>query len=386
MKIVPSRSLFVLLVLPAALTAAEVKFTKQILDREFRSEGVAVADVNRDGKPDVLAGALWYEAPDWKPHEIDKPQKFQWDGGYSDAFIQAAADVDGDGWADLMVVGFPGAEARWYENPRGAAGHWKKRVLFRSACGETPVFTDLLGNGKPVWVFPFGPEGRMAWYEFPAKIEEPFAVHPISAAKAPGTEQYAHGLGVGDANGDGRADVLVKEGWWEAPADRRAPDWKFHPAPLGPACADMIVDDVDGDGTPDVITSSAHGKGIWWFRQVRGTGESTWVQSTIDESFIQSHALILADIDGDGRKDLVTGKRFWAHNGGDPGEKETKDYVPICWYRFERVDGKPTWTRHLADDGNGIGTQFAVTDMDGDRRPDIVVSNKKGVAVILQVK
>jgi hypothetical protein len=369
----------------AGADSGEIGFKKTILDREFRSEGVAVADVNHDGKLDVLAGALWYEAPDWKPHEIAPVQKFQWDGNYSDCFIAAADDVNGDGWADLMVVGFPGAEARWYENPKGAPGHWKKRTLFRSACDETPVFADLLGNGKKVWVFPFQPEGQMAWYEPPTDIDAPFTVHPISAAKAPCTEQFAHGLGVGDVNGDGRRDVLVTAGWWEAPEDRKASPWKFHPAKLGPNCADMIAFDVDGDGVQDVITSSAHGKGIWWFKQVPNPTGADWVQQlTIDESFIQPHAMILADVNRDGLPDLVTGKRFWAHNGNDPGEKETKDYVPICWFEFKRDGGKPSWTRHLIDDGNGVGTQFVVTDLNGDGLLDVVVSNKKGVAVIHQ--
>ncbi len=375
------------IVLAASIEAGEVRFKKTVLDREFRSEGVAVADVNGDGKADIIAGALWYEAPAWKPHEIAPVKPFNWDGGYSDAFIVAADDVTGDGRPDVMVVGFPGAEARWYENPGSAAGRWKKRTLFRSACGETPVYADLLGNGKRNWVFPFQPEGRMAWYEPSAKIDDPFVAHAISAPGSKGTEQFAHGLGVGDVNGDGRKDVLVTTGWWEAPADRAASDWKFHPANLGPACADMIVFDADGDGAADVITSSAHGKGIWWFKQVPGPGESEWVrQAPIDESFIQSHAIILADVNRDGLPDLVTGKRFWAHNGGDPGEKETKAFNPIFWFEFSRKDGKPAWTKHLVDDDSGVGTQFVVTDVNKDGLLDIVVSNKKGVAYLEQAK
>ena len=375
------------LVIATASPAGEIRFKKTILDTEFRSEGVAVADVNRDGKLDILAGALWYEAPDWKPHQIEPVKEFHWDGGYSECFAAAADDVNGDGWPDLMIVGFPGAEARWYQNPGREPGPWRKRTLFRSACNETPVYTPLSRDGKRVWVFAYRPEGRMAWYEPAKDLEQPFSSHPISTPGSPGTEQFSHGLGVGDVNGDGRADVLVTGGWWEAPEDRTREDWKFHPAKLGPACANMIVQDVDGDGVPDVITSSAHLKGLWWFKQVPGPGESEWIQEpTIDDSFIESHAMVQADMNRDGLPDLVTGKRWWAHNGGDPGEKETKDYVPICWFEFQRKDGKPSWTRHLIDDGSGIGTQFMVIDVNGDGLLDVVVSNKKGVAYIEQVK
>src|SRR3954454_8574598 len=60
--------------LPAAdaVPADAVTWKKTVLDPVFRSEGVAVADVNKDGKMDVINGEAWYEAPDWKMHPIRK--------------------------------------------------------------------------------------------------------------------------------------------------------------------------------------------------------------------------------------------------------------------------------------------------------------------------
>ena len=50
-----------------------VSWKKTVIDGKFRSEGVAIADVNKDGKTDVLIGDSWYEAPTWTKHDIRKP-------------------------------------------------------------------------------------------------------------------------------------------------------------------------------------------------------------------------------------------------------------------------------------------------------------------------
>src|SRR6187399_857569 len=64
-----------------------ITWKKTVLDRKFRSEGVAVADVNKDGKIDVLNGEYWYEAPDWKPHELQAPKDHgTGQNGYSRSF------------------------------------------------------------------------------------------------------------------------------------------------------------------------------------------------------------------------------------------------------------------------------------------------------------
>src|SRR6516162_1533181 len=93
---------------PSAKTAdrPQLKWKKTQIDKRFRSEGVAVADINRDGKMDIVVGDVWYEAPDWQIHEIRKPQDYG-DGskGYSKSFACFAADVNHDGWPDVIVIG-----------------------------------------------------------------------------------------------------------------------------------------------------------------------------------------------------------------------------------------------------------------------------------------
>jgi len=360
-------------------TSNRVRFRKIVVDKTFRAEGVAVGDVNHDGETDILAGDVWYAAPDWKMHEVRPVGQYDGSKGYSQTFANFAQDVNGDGWVDSIVIGLPGEPCRWYENPKNKPGHWKQRMVVNSACNETPLFVDLLGNGNPVLIFAVRPQGQMAWFSVPNDLEGLWDMHVIAAGPdAPGTKKYSHGLGAGDVNGDGRNDVLIKEGWWQAPKDRTDSNWKFHPANFGPDCADILVYDMDADGDSDVITSSAHNYGIWWFEQ----DGSKFKQHVIYDKFSQPHAIRLVDINGDGVKNLVTGKRYFAHQGNDPGGHEP---AVLYWFELRRPQkGRVEFVPYKIDDNSGVGTQFEITDLNSDGRPDIVTSNKKGVHVFLQ--
>src|SRR6185295_630600 len=116
-------------------------------------------------------------------------------------------------------------------------------------------------------------------------------------------------------------DILCKEGWWENPGAVNAgavgnalhgvpPDteWTFHPAALGEDCAQMYAFDIDGDGDNDVLSTAAHKVGMWWHEQL---ADGKFQTHLIDDSFTQTHALCVADMNGDGQPDFVTGKRWW---------------------------------------------------------------------------
>ena len=366
----------------------EISFKKTQLDAKFRSEGVAVADFNRDGKMDIAAGSVWYEAPAWKMHSIlEKPREYK-PKGYSNAFNNWAEDLNGDQWPDILTVEWPGKRTLWFENPGTSGGAWKPHVITPVTNTESPQLVDVDGDGRRELVCAFspdpaksdGPDRRMAILSRSKNAAAPWKIRPISVKAAPNTTRYSHGLGVGDINGDGRNDVVIPQGWWEAPAKGAEGLWKFHPAPLGQAAADMWVYDFDGDGDADVLSSSAHAHGIWWQEQL---GDSKWKTHLIDKSFSQTHALWLADINGDGLPDFVTGKRWYAHGGRDPGGDQP---AVLYWFEMSRHDGRPSWKRHLIDTDSGMGTQFEVADLNGDGLIDIATSNKKGVHVFHQVR
>lgn len=386
------------------LTAEETRDTtgitwkKSVLDKKFRAEGVAVADVNKDGKLDVLTRQGWYEAPSWKYHEIVEPRDYgDGSGGYSNCFACWTDDLNKDGWPDLIVIDFPGDPCYWLENPKGNEGHWKKHMIWHSACNETPQYLDLFGTGQRVLIMGWQPkgkdnEGQMSYFTPGSDPTALWEMHPISEPSQPnhvipGTFKFAHGLGAGDINGDGRVDVICTGGWWEQPAERSNKPWTFHPATIGNSVADMYAYDVDGDGVQDVLCSSAHGYGIWWIQGKKDPrGDFSFQQRDLFPKLIsQTHALHFVDINGDGYKDLVTGKRWWAH--GPKGDADPSAPAVITWFEARKgKDGGTTFIPHPVDDDSGIGTQFTVADINGDGLPDIITSNKKGVYVFEQIR
>jgi hypothetical protein len=365
------------------VNASPVKFKKHILLNKFISEGVAVGDVNNDGKTDILAGTSWFESPTWKQHTLHS-DTMNPIPGYSTTFLNFCMDVNSDGWNDLIRFDQPGAVCAWYENPKNRKGLWQSHNIISSAGMETPAFADVDGDGRKDLICNDTRLKQVIWLKSPtAKNDTVWQRYIVSNDTALATHRYTHGLGWGDINKDGRNDVIIKTGWWESPGSVKASDWKFHSADLGEDCANMFVYDVDKDGDQDVISSSAHDYGIWWYEQKQdGGGNISWVTHEISKLFSESHCLAFEDINRDGHPDLITGKRYFAHNGGDPGGME-----PAVLYWFEYAPGKnPSWTPHKIDDDSGVGNSMVVKDINGDRRTDIIISNKKGVFFFEQLK
>jgi hypothetical protein len=148
----------------------------------------------------------------------------------------------------------------------------------------------------------------------------------------------------------------------------------------------MLAYDVNGDGKADVIASSAHKFGIWWFEQgaVRDGSPVFTKHDLFPELVSEMHALIAADINRDGLNDLVTGKRFWSHGRAEAGSDQP---ARLYWFEARRgPDGAVAFTPREIDNQSGIGTQFVVADFNGDGLLDIVTANKKGVFLFEQVQ
>lgn len=367
-------------------------YKKQQLNDQFLCEGSTFGDFNKDGKMDVVAGPYWYAGPDFKQRHEIYPASVYDPLRYSENFFAFAHDFNGDGWTDILVLGFPGVDASWYENPGDKGTAWRRKVVFLPVDNESPTFGDLLGTKQPVLLCTSAGRIGYATYD-PKDPGRPWTWHPISP---PGPwQRFTHGLGFGDVNGDGRNDILEKDGWWEQPASLAGdPVWKKHAFAFAGGAAQMYVYDVNGDGRGDVITAkAAHGYGLSWFEQTRAAdGAIGFKQHVItsgkpDEKiggvqFSQLHAVALADLDGDGLQDIITGKRWWAH--GPKGDADPNG-TPVIYAFLLRRDagGAVRYEPKQIDDASGIGVQLGVTDANGDGRPDIVSANKRGTFVFI---
>ena len=402
-----------------AAPAQLITFKKSQITDKFWSEGAHFADFNRDGHLDVVSGPFWYAGPDFEQRHAFRPatatfkrtangreetlEGFQGALGtqnaYSDNFFTWTADFNGDGWPDILSVGLPGEETVWFENPKGAAGPWPRHLALDVTDNESPLFADITGDGRPEMVC--NSKGFFGYAEPDwANPNRPWTWHPISPNN--NYHKYNHGIGVGDVNGDGRPDLIEKDGWWEQPVSvANDPVWIHHPVTFAPpdpgvpvGSAQMFAYDVNGDGLNDVITSlAAHGYGLAWYEQVRENGASSFKphifmnkeprENKYGVKFTQIHALDLVDMDGDGLKDLVTGKRFWAH--GPDGDPEPNAAAVLYWFRLTRPGGGLVdWVPYRIDDASGVGTQVVAGDLNGDGWPDVVVGNKRGTFAFIQ--
>jgi hypothetical protein len=417
LKPIFSLALFSSLALATLPAGAQAKWERIRLTDQFWAEGANFGDFNKDGHNDVVSGPFWYAGPDFKQKYSYYPatQSFKRkDGGgaektipgfegalgvnnaYSENFFAFTHDFNRDGNVDILIYGFPGKEAAWYENPGSKKveqnSDWKRHQVLDVVDNESPAFIDIDGDKKPDILCMSGGYVGYATADWKSP-EQKWTFHRVSE-KGP-WQRFTHGLGYGDVNGDGKTDILDKDGWWEQPAKKSDGPWKRHQAKFGNGGAQMYVYDFNKDGLNDVLTAiEAHGYGVAWFEQMqRPDGsrifrEHLIVGKTAAETkhgvvFSQPHAIDLFDMDGDGVKDVITGKRFWAH--GPKGDAEPNAPAVLYWFKTVRSgSGFVEFVPHKIDDDSGIGTQVVAGFVNKDKLPDVVVGNKKGAFVHLQ--
>lgn len=352
-----------------------LKFRKVLLaDKRYESAGVF--DVNNDGALDIVSGAHWYEGPDFK--KVHPIGNIRMDGDYFDDFSTIPLDINGDGLLDFVTGGWFSGTLRWQENPGDPQKEWPAHVIAQCGNVETVRAHDIDGDGVKE-IIPNLPNDPLIIYKLDTdshgKGKGTFTAHTLFEGP------QKHGLGFGDIAGNGRMDCILAHGWLEAPADPFREKWRFHQEfDLGYASIPILVADVNKDGLNDLIVGQAHRYGLdWWEQRRDAQGRRSWVKHEIDPFNSQYHDLIWADIDGDGECELITGKRYMAHCGSDPGE-----YDPVGIYYFKWTG--ECFVKQIIDYGparvaTGCGIHFAVADLTGNGLLDLVAPGKDGLYV-----
>jgi hypothetical protein len=360
-----------------------------------QSETAALADLNNDGSLDIISSGSWYEAPSWTKRPL---REVAFTNNYVDNFSDLPVDVNGDGFTDVVQIAYFARRLLWIENPGRAGGSWTEHEIEAVGPTEFAFLVDLDNDGRARELLPQftgAAQAPLCWYEL---RDGAWVKHVIA------TQSYGHGIGAGDINGDGRADVLTPQGWLEAPVDVRAPGaWTFHPtdwltpaiaigrppdaspspepggagargrgtAPIRVEYGFMHVIDLNEDGRTDVLTTMAHSFGVLWFEQGADGG---WTPHLIDNTWSRSHASVLADLNGDGRRDFITGTRLMGRNAAET------EPLAMYWYEY-RPGPSVSWTRHQISAGGeaGAGLQIAVGDVGSVGDLDIVSGGKSGL-------
>jgi hypothetical protein len=362
--------------MPASVLAGPLKFSKQRIGTGTY-ESASIFDVNLDGELDIVSGEYWYPGPDFKTaHKICTIKETS---TYYEDFSNYPMDVNGDGYKDIVTGGWFDKKLQWRENPKGKPVEWTTHDIATVGNLERGCFWDIDGDGY-VEAVPALPNNGVYI----------FILERDADGKGNGTfkrvdiygEKQGNGMGFGDINGDGRGDLILHHGWLEAPRKPFEEAWAWHPDfELGDASVPLYVYDMNGDGKNDLIVGQGHDYGLAWHEQKTEGGKRVWVKHDIETERSQFHDMNMADLDNDGTLELITGKRYHAHNGNDPGGDE-----PIGLYYYTL--NSPTPQRHVIDWGpperaSGTGIYLWIDDINQDGWKDILAPGKEGLYLFL---
>jgi hypothetical protein len=374
------------------------RFRVQALNPFYYSWTAQAGDFNHDGVLDLAAGPYIYFGPDFtKSRELFTVTTLKPSTEFGYAQGGGTFDFNGDGWTDILNTS-PGGVL--FINPKGDSRRWQRYQVVPNFQSEESILEDVDGDGRPELAV--SANSAVGYYKYdPADPTKTWTFHAVSEAGYGG----AHGIGVGDVNGDKRKDLLSCYGWWEQPAAGGV-KWTYHPEAFGwysrssAGGTQMYSYDVNGDKLNDVLAvMSAHGFGIAWFEQKRdAAGKISFVQHPIMGGegygakaaggviFSQAHAITLGDVDGDGVTDFIVGKRYFTHLDSylDP---DPYDAPVVYWYRTVRnpkAPGGAEFVPELIHNRSGVGNDIMAVDLNKDGALDLATSTNMGTFIYWQ--
>ena len=273
-------------------------------------------------------------------------------------------DVDGDGWVDVISVGWTDKEICWYQNPGGVYDEhpWKRHVLGAIA-GENEAIAlhDFDGDGRPeIYVSAWNKKKPQVIHRFTKDVHGQPALQPVVIGP-----QGGHGYAFGDVNGDGREDIQCESGWYERPlGDVFQQPWKFHPETALPhPSIPCVLAKLTDSGRTDRF-GARRDYGLYWWEQ--GPPKPTndhLTEHLIDKSWSQPHGLTWATSmetvnPSDHRQAGACACRQGSRQRSPNASTTTIGTKP------------PEFTRHdfRSRPGLGMGMQICVADLNADGR------------------
>ncbi len=281
-----------------------------------------IADINGDGKPEIVVVDNWNGSVLWFEYEGDPRERSSWsrhyisEGGLVGAYDVTVADLTGNGRMDVAASSWrTGKQFAWFEN---CADAWVKRVI-EDDLPETRTIhaVEISGSERMDLIGTASSAGQVMWYEnLGGDPDQMWQKHIID----PSAGRVIHGNLV-DMDGDGGTDFLAAVGvsgktaeelavqqvvWYEHDGDPRASPWTKHVIcerfPFG---FEAIGVDLDGDGEIEVVATGGGDEGRVAVFKHRGDPLGVWDMELIKTNWPRANQVIVADLTGNGKPDLM---------------------------------------------------------------------------------